>query len=106
MVSRVDVQASRTEVCITKVALYTHLVLVLGDLQHPRVFFRAFGVDDGRGERDGAKNSRLGGCQGGEGCATATDCEGWETMETNHRAHGRHGMSVQRLAMALFNVLT
>ena len=86
--SCVDVQASMADVCVVKVALYTRLVIVFGDLQHLRVFFRAFGVDDGRGEHDGAKSSRLGGCQGGEGCATATDCEGWETMETNHRAHG------------------
>ena len=84
----VRVQASRTDVCVFKVALYTHLVIVFGDLQHSRVLFRAFGVDDGRGERDGAKNGRLGGCQGGEGRATATNCEGWETMETNARAHG------------------
>ena len=84
-------QASRTNVCVTKVALYTHLVLVFGD----------------RGERDDAKDSRLGRCQGGEGCTTLTDYEGWETMVTNARARGRHGRSVQRLANVFFhNVLT
>ena len=69
----------------SQVVLYTPLAFLFRNLQHSCVFLRAVGVNDGRCERDGAKISSLGGSPGGERRATPTDCEGWETIETNAR---------------------
>ena len=96
MVSRLacaSVDTLRTDTGV-EVALYTALVVVCRDLQYPCVFLGTVGFDDGRCERDGEKNGRLGGSQGGEGYAAATDCEGWEAMEADHGAYGRLGRSV------------